>query len=122
VTEPDLVQRVAAALDAADLESMRELLAPDARWGAPGDPEPSCRTREQVLSWYTAGREAGVRAHVTEAFTTGSGAIIIGMTVTGRPDDDGTRWQVLTVRAGKIAAIAGFDDRDQALTYAGSGA
>jgi ketosteroid isomerase-like protein len=121
MTEPGLVERVRAAMESADLDAMRDLLAPDARWGAPGDPLPPCQNREQVLSWYQMGRDAGVRARVADAFISGD-SIIVGLAVAGRggreDDSDDVRWQVLTVRAGRIAAITGFEDRDAAITYA----
>ena len=34
-------------------------------WGAPGDANPGCRNRDQVLAWYGQGRANGVRATVT---------------------------------------------------------
>jgi ketosteroid isomerase-like protein len=119
MTELGLVEQVRAAMEAADLDAMRDLLAPDARWGAPGDPSPPCQNREQVLSWYQMGRNAGVRSRVTETFISGD-SIIVGLTVTGRADRDSEdiRWQVLTVRAGRIAAITGVDDRESAIAFA----
>jgi RimJ/RimL family protein N-acetyltransferase len=43
--------------------------------------------------------------------------------VTGRPAEgtggETDRWQVLTVRNGRVTAIAGFDDRDEAAAWAG---
>ena len=64
------------------------------------------------------GREAGVRASVTE-WEVHDDKIFVGLRVI-RPmaaDDqagESDRWQVLTVRGGRIIDIRGFDDRDEA--------
>ncbi len=112
--------QVAAALQAADLTVLGGLLDPEVRWGPPGDPEPPCQSRDQVLSWYRRGRDAGTRATVTETVVSGD-RILVGMRVTGRPAGNGPhdRWQVLTVRGGRVAEIAGFDDRIHAAEWAG---
>lgn len=123
-----LAGRFARALESGDVTDYEDLLAPDARWGAPGDPAPACQSRRQVLAWYQNARAAGVRARVTETLVTGD-RIVLSLKVTGR-DDRGSgasaepgveegRWQVLTVKDGQIAEIAGFDTRDEALAYAG---
>ena len=115
---PAIVERVRAALEAADPSQFRELLHPDVRWGAPGDPSPSCQNRDQVLAWYRRGQEAGVRARVTEAEVHGD-KILLAVKVTGSAgaEEGGgevDRWQVLTVRDGRIADIRGFDRRADA--------
>ena len=122
----DVVERLAGqvrvALEAADLDAYAELLDPGVRWGPPGDPAPPCQNRAQVLAWYRRGREAGTRARVTETLVSGD-HILVGLTVTGRLAADtggeADRWQVLTVRDGRVTAIAGFDDRDEAAAWAG---
>lgn len=68
-----LTERIKNALESADLDAMRELLAPDVTWGAPGDPNPACRNRDQVLTWYQRGRNAGARASVVEMEVRGGG-------------------------------------------------
>ncbi|HVB42225.1 MAG TPA: nuclear transport factor 2 family protein [Streptosporangiaceae bacterium] len=118
-----LAPRVATALESADLAAFADLLDPDVRWGAPGDPSPTCQNRAQVLDWYQAGRQAGVRARVIET-TAFADRILVGLELTGnrRAARDGgptERWQVLTVRAGRVAEIVGFDHRSQAITHAG---
>lgn len=118
-----IVERVRVALESADLDAIGELLDPDVRWGAPDDPEPSCQNREQVLAWYRRGRQAGVRAQVTETAVHGD-KILVGLRVTGRPeaDDAGVepnRWQVLTVGHRGIFEICGFDERGDAAERAG---
>ena len=124
-TARGIVGRVEAALNEADLEAIGDLLEPNVRWGAPDDPDQSCQNRGQVLAWYRRGREAGVRAHVTETTVYGD-RILVGLKVSGRAgegdvDAEADRWQVLTVGGGGITEICGFDNRDDAAARAAVG-
>jgi ketosteroid isomerase-like protein len=115
----NVAKQVKIALEAADLSAFSDLLDPDVHWGAPDDPSPSCQNRNQVLAWYQRGRDAGVRAQVREVEVRGD-RILVGLQVNGRPtaDEQGgsaERWQVLTVRDGRVVDIVGFDDRDEAV-------
>lgn len=117
-----LAAQVRIALNAADLSAFEDLLDPDVRWGAPDDPSPSCKNREQVLAWYRRGRESGVRARVTEVVV-GADRIVVGLAVTGtltaqETGREADRWQVLTVHAGRITDIVGFDERTEAFARA----
>jgi len=117
-TPPDLdalAAQVRVALEHADLDGYRELLDPGVTWGAPDDPQPGCRNRDQVLAWYRRGRARGVRAKVTET-EVGVDGILVGLEVGLEGGDDAPveRWQVLTVRRGKIVDIRGFEDRQTA--------
>ncbi len=121
----EVADRVAAALESADLEAFADLLAPDAQWGAPDDPVSGCHSRDEVLRWYRASRAEGMRAEVTE-MVVGPGKLLVGVRVAGTPDaeDNGgsvERWQVLTMRNGQVADIRGFDDRSEAARRAGIG-
>ena len=123
-TMEGLARQVRIALDAADLSSFSELLDPDVTWGAPGARRPSCRNRDQVLAWYQRGRQAGVRAQVSDVSILDD-RLLISLTVRGAPaaEDHGgaaLRWQVLTVRDGRIVDIVGFDDREDAVSHAGA--
>ena len=117
-----LAAQVRVALAAADLSAFSHLLDPDVRWGAPDARQPSCRNRDQVLRWYERGRESGVRASVDEVVVLGD-RLLVGLRVE-RPSEGISpggaepRWQVLTVRAGKVVDIVGFDDRTEALARA----
>lgn len=116
-----LVERIRGALGSGDLNGYADLLAPDVTWGAPGDPQPACRNRRQVLAWYQRGFDGGTRADVVEATRYGN-TIIVGLRVLGRDDDpvDGTeRWQALHITDELVADIRGFEDRASALAYAG---
>lgn len=120
-----LAERVAAALDAADPEQFADLLDPRVTWGAPGDPSPPCRNRQQVLAWYQRGRADGRRAQV-RSVTAHQDKILVSMMVTtsGVPTNgeaESPRWQVLTVVDGRIADIRGYDDEDAARTAVDSG-
>ena len=94
---------------------------PDVTWGAPGAESPSCQNRNQVLRWYQKGREAGVRAVVSEVTVHGD-RLLVSMTVRGSGEAEerggaALRWQVLTVRQGRVAEIVGFDDQEDARAY-----
>jgi len=111
-----LAERIKAALESADLSRFRDLLDPNVRWGAPGDPAPACQSREQVLAWYQRSRDGGVRASVDEVVV-GEGRVLVGLTLANAsPGRDGgaQRWQVLTLRNGRVIDIRGYDDRDEA--------
>ena len=120
----DLVaEQVRTALAADDPTPFVELLDPDVTWGAPGDPNPPCRNRNQVMAWYQRGRQAGVRGSVLDVEVLG-GRLLVSMTVrnagnVGEGDEEELRFQVLTLRNGRIAEIVGFDDKSEALTYVG---
>ena len=109
-------ERVRFALESGDLNAIRDLLDPGARWGAPEGPcDADCRNREQVIAWWARARAAGARAVVTEV-TVGAGTLLVGLEVTGTPSAGEAggvagRWQVLTVRGDRIADIRGFDNR-----------
>ena len=119
-----LAGRVRSALESGDLDAIRDLLDPGARWGAPEGPSDSdCRNRNQVIAWWARARAAGARAVVTEV-TDGAGTLLVGLEVTGlsaagEAGGAGGRWQVLTVRGDRIADIRGFDDRTAAAARAG---
>ena|SRR5258708_7370900 len=119
-----VAERVRVALESGDLDAISELLDPNVRWGAPGDDAPSCQNRRQVLAWYRRGREAGVRARVTELTVYGN-KILVGLKVSGnrtagREGGVADRWQVLTVSEGRIVDIRGFEERDEAAVRAGA--
>lgn len=119
-----LIARVRFALESGDLDAIRDLLEPDARWGAPqGRGDADCRNRDQIIAWWAGARATGARAVVTEV-TTGAGKLLVGLDVTGAPtarEAGGTarRWQVLTLRGNRIADIRGFEDRAAAVACAG---
>jgi len=122
-TVSDLAERVSAALEAAELAAYRELLAPDAKWGPPDDPVSGCHNRDQVLAWYQRSRDEGMSARVTEVVA-GRDTLLVGLKVAGttaavEQGGEAERWQVLTVRGGRIADIRGFDHRDEAAARAG---
>jgi ketosteroid isomerase-like protein len=120
----NVAKQVRVALEAADLSAFSDLLDPNVHWGAPDDPSPSCQNRKQVLAWYQRGRDAGIRANVTEVEILGD-RILVGLQVAGNQATDergdiSERWQVLTVRDGRVVDIVGFDDRYEAEARAGS--
>jgi hypothetical protein len=118
-----LSERIRGTLNSADLAGLGELLAPDARWGAPESEDADCRSRKEVVEWWGRGRQAGARARVTEVVP-GAGTLLVGLKVTGTPEaerngGEAERWQVLRVEAGRIVDIRGFDNRHAAALRAG---
>jgi ketosteroid isomerase-like protein len=115
---------VRVALEQADLSAFKELLDPNVTWGAPDARRPTCRSRDQVLSWYQRAREAGGRARVSSVAVHGD-HLLVSLAVSGarRATAQGgsaLRWQVLTVRSGRIVDIVGFDDRMDAAARVGA--
>ena len=112
---------VRRALAAEDLGAFCELLDPAVTWGAPGARNPSCKNRSQVLDWYQRGRDAGVRASIHAVEVLGD-RLLVSMSVRGTENarergGAALRFQVLTVRSGKVVDIAGFDGKTEALSY-----
>jgi hypothetical protein len=105
-----IAQQVRLALEAADLSAFSDLLDPDVHWGPPGCPSPPCQDRDQVLPWYRRGRQAGVRARVSEAVVLGD-RILVGLRAAGNQaaerGGETERWQVLTVRGGREVDSSG---------------
>lgn len=116
-----IAAQVRIALEAADLSAFSELLDPYVHWGAPDARRPACQNRDQVLTWYQRGRDAGVRGDVSDVVVCGE-QLLVSMTVHGTEDAQqrggaALRWQVLAVRGGRVVDIVGFDDRADAVAY-----
>jgi len=118
----EVARQVSVALEAADLAAFSDLLDPDVTWGAPGDPSPPCQNREQVLAWYQRGRKSGVRAQVSEVVVLGDrilvGLVLVGNDAARERGGLALRWQVLTVRDGRVVDIRGFEKRSDAVEAA----
>jgi ketosteroid isomerase-like protein len=117
----EIAALVRNALAAEDLSAFTELLDPAVTWGAPGSRNPSCKNRNQVLTWYQRGRDAGVRGSVYDVEVLGD-RLLVSMGVRGTENarergGAALRFQVLTVRSGKVVNIVGFDDKTEALSY-----
>ncbi len=121
-TLDELAEQVRKALVAEDMSAFAELLDPNVTWGAPGARNPTCRNRNQVLSWYQRAQEGGVRGSVFDIDVLGD-RLLLSLSVQGSEgarERGGTtlRFQVLTVRNGRIVDIVGFDDKADALFHA----
>jgi hypothetical protein len=117
-----MAQKVRLALDAADVSAFSALLDPDVHWGAPDAVRPSCMNRDQVLAWYQRGRDSGTRASVSEVVVFGD-RLLVGLVVRGSDaaverGGAALRWQVLTVRSGRVIDIVAYDDRTDAVARA----
>jgi hypothetical protein len=120
-----LAELVRSALDGGDLDAYQDLLAPNAHWGPPDEPAWGCHNRNEILAWYKAAQANGMQAEVNEV-AVGTNALLVGLTMWGNAAEQGSegsapRWQVLTVEAGKIVDICGFDNRPEAAARAGAG-
>jgi hypothetical protein len=109
ITPEAVAAQVRAALDASDLAAFGHLLSADVHWGAPGDANPPCRNRAQVLKWYEKGKAAGRSGTVTEVSVHGD-AVLVGMRLNSGED----RWQVLRVGPDGVRDIRGYEDRESA--------
>jgi ketosteroid isomerase-like protein len=120
----DLVRLLRAAMEDADLEAFGELLDPRVTWGPPGDAAAGCTSRHQVLDWYARAWERGGRATVSEITDIGDrllvGLVVHGTRASRERGGAAPRWQVLTVRGGRITDIVGFDTKEDALAYPSS--
>lgn len=121
MTMDEMASLVKQALMAEDLSAFSELLDPNVTWGAPGARNPTCKNRNQVLAWYQRGRTAGVRGSVYEIEVLGD-RLLVSMTIQGTENAQergGTalRFQVLTIRSGKVVDIVGFDEKAEAISY-----
>ena len=120
-TPDEMAVLVKQALAAEDVSAYADLLDPDVTWGAPGARTPTCGNRKQVLDWFQRGRDAGVQGSIYDVEVLGD-RLLVSMSVrgTGEAQERGgiaLRFQVLTVRNGKIVDIVGFDDKAEALSY-----
>jgi len=116
-----IAHQVRTAMAAQDPSAFVELLDPDVTWGAPGDPNPACQNRNQVLAWYQRGREAGVQSSMFDVEVIGD-RLLVSVTVAGTDaakarGGAALRYQALTIRNGRIVAIVGFDDKTDALEH-----
>jgi len=117
----ELAARVKQAFGAGDASAFAELLDPNVTWGAPGARNPTCKNRSQVLNWYQRAQESGVNGSAFDVEVVGD-RLLVSLTVRGTEgarERGGTalRFQVLTVRDGRIVDIVGFDDRAEALSH-----
>jgi ketosteroid isomerase-like protein len=120
-----LVTDIREAMESADLDAMGELLTPDARWGAPEQDVPTCQNAKQILSWYEMARDNGMRADVIETVIIAN-HVVVGFKILaareGTPTSgDSMRWQVLSVRDGRVAEIRGYATRREAAEFATTG-
>lgn len=122
MADPHFLDLLRDALESQGVDGFSALLAPDVTWGAPGDPNPTCRNRREVVQWYQRGFGRGVRASVFEILPVGDG-VLVGLVVTGSSAGRGVarhveRWQVLAITDGLVSDIRGFEDRLSALSFA----
>jgi SnoaL-like domain len=115
----EIAALVRKAMASEDVAAFAELLGSEVTWGPPGARNRICKNRNEVLAWYEKGRDAGVRGSVYDVQVLGD-RLLVSMSVTGTDEArkrGGTalRFQVLTVRHGRIVDIVGFEDKVDAL-------
>ena len=107
ITPEYVAAHVREVLESNDLERFAELLSPDVHWGPPGEANPPCKNRAQVLKWYAEGREAGRRVTSVTHVEVRGNFVLVGM----RLEDGEPRWQVLRVGPDGVNDIRGFEER-----------
>jgi SnoaL-like domain len=118
VMEP-LATRLQAAFNARDMDTLRELLAEDARWGDDPDAPNTCRGRAEIIANVKRLLAEGVRPSIVET-TIGPRGIACLLDVewpaegNSRPDRV-SFYQVYLVTDSLVTEIQGHDDRDSAL-------
>jgi len=112
-----LAPRVKELLEDGDFDALASLLDPEVTWSAPDFPDDGCHNRGEVLAWWRAAHEAGVRAEVTQSVAHGD-AVLVSLKVRGRPEGSGDRFQVLSVGPRGVRSIVGFDTHADALAFA----
>ena len=117
-----IAKKIGAAIDSSDFALFKELLDPDVAWGPADNPKSGCKNRDQVLAWWNRSQASGTEAHVSDTEVVGS-SVIVELVVRGTEnaaERGGTalRWQVDTVREGRVIEIVGFDDHAEAVDYA----
>ena len=95
-----LAAEIRRAMESADLRAIGELLASDARWGAPEQEVPTCRNAQQILSWYELARDSGVRADVSETVVIGENIVLLS-----RPHHGALDAERRTVMLGKLLVV-----------------
>jgi ketosteroid isomerase-like protein len=117
-----IAARLCGAFNSHDLASFGELLDENVQWG-PRDYEGSCHNRSQVLAWFARLLGEGVDGTVTEVATSPNhvllGLDVVWPTDTTDPERPRDRYQLYTVRDGRIVELEGFEDRASAARQAG---
>ena len=99
-----IARRLTSALEARDLESLGEILAPDVRWGGEEDTPQTCHSRADVLAWYGGLHARGFRASVVEAAVEPD-RIVLTLDVTRPGGGTSRNEQVFRIAGGRIVDI-----------------
>jgi ketosteroid isomerase-like protein len=115
-----IADKLAAALAAHDLGRFADLLDESVRWGGEVDSPETCHNRSQVLTHFERALSVGLDGEVCEVAVSGD-HILLGLEVVWpqgveRPRQ---RYQVYTVRDGRIVDLRGFETREPAAAMAG---
>jgi ketosteroid isomerase-like protein len=121
-----IARRAYTAFAEGDIPSVLDLVDPELEWTfldpSVPDPEPAvCHGRDQLAYWIGHGNGWQLHAELEEVVSNGDRVLV----VTRSPGIDQLRarstgdrnFHVLTVRAGKIAALRACRDRDEAIGF-----
>ena len=124
----DLIRTAYEAYARGDIATMLELVDPDLEWTyldpSIEDPEPQvCRGRRELEVALARRSESGLTSELEEVVGTGDRVMVIVRTpgidaFRVRAADD-RNFDVLTLREGRIVALRGCRDREEALKVAG---
>ena len=115
----DLAMRLQTAFNARDIDTLRSLLAEDARWGEDPEHPTFCHDRNDIIAHLKQLLDEGVQATIVET-TTGPLGIAVRLHVDW-PDPEDNRPELQTVHqaylvtGGLVTEIHGHDDQDSAL-------
>ncbi|MEA2591052.1 MAG: SnoaL-like domain, partial [Actinomycetota bacterium] len=99
-----IARRLTSALEARDLESLGEILAPDVRWGGEEDTPQTCHSRADVLAWYGGLHARGFRASVVEAAVEPD-SVVLTLDVTRPGGGTSRNYQLFRIAGGCIVDI-----------------
>src|SRR5467141_2722213 len=104
-----IARRLTSALEARDLESLGDLLAPDVRWGGEEDTPETCHSRADVLAWYGGLIDRGFRATVA-ATAVEPDRVVLSLDVTRPGGGTSRNHQVFRIAAGQVVDIGGQEE------------
>lgn len=121
----ETIERTWRALSDGDLQALRAVLAPDARWRAVEDGPWNCESAQQILSVIGRQLKDGLSGELVQIEDLGDRAIVAFRPSDGHeetwPLQSGIRHLVLSMRDGLIVEMKGCRTRLEAECYAAAG-
>jgi ketosteroid isomerase-like protein len=110
----ELAQRGYEAIARGDLDTIRDMLAPDVKWHG-GNPVDGCRNRDEVLAFMRRPERPPEMVELVEIVDAGEQVVVIMR----RPSETELHANLTTFRDGIVVEMVHFDDPDDALAAAG---